>query len=78
MEMSAHLAVLLELLLFLVFLGSTSSSAQKEMKEETEQMISVGDLIIFLSKQILFLVFHKAPQIAARPTNKWNFPAKGM
>jgi hypothetical protein len=40
------------------------------MKEETEQMISVGDLIIFLSKQILFLVFHKAQQIAARPTNK--------
>ena len=77
MEMTAHLAVLLELLLFLVFLRSTSSSAQKEMKEETEQMISV-DLIIFLSKQILFLVFHKAQQIAARPTNKWNFPAKGM
>ena len=70
MEMSAHLAALLELLLFLVFLRSTSSSAQKEMKEETEQMISVGDLIIFLSNQILFLVFHKAQQIAARPTNK--------
>ena len=77
MEMAAHLAALLELLLFLVFLRSTSSSAQKEMKEETEQMISV-DLNIFLSKQILFLVFHKAQQIAARPTNKWNFPAKGM
>jgi len=70
MEMAAHLAALLELLLFLVFLRSTSSSAQKEMKEETEQMISVGDLIIFLSNQILFLVFHKAQQIAARPTNK--------
>lgn len=39
-----------------------------------EQMISVGYLIIFLSKQTLFLAFHRAQQIAASPTIWKCFP----
>jgi hypothetical protein len=38
------------------------------MEEAAEQMISVGDLIFFFSKQTALRGRHRAQQIAAKPT----------
>jgi hypothetical protein len=38
------------------------------MEEAVEQMISVGDLIFFFSKQTALRGRHRAQQIAAKPT----------
>jgi hypothetical protein len=46
--------------------------AQYDTKDEAKHTISEGDLTIFLSKQIEFLVLQIAQQIADKPV-KWIF-----
>ena len=48
--------------------------AQYVNKEQIKQMISVGDLVLFPSKQMAFLVFQMAQQIAAKPTSYTCLP----
>lgn len=48
--------------------------AQYVNKEQIKQMISVGDLVLFPSKQMAFFVFQMAQQIAAKPTSYTCLP----